>query len=602
MNWATSEKELEELDEELLVRRIGVHATAAGLLKLDTLALPVGGHWELMRDDDGDNMLCAGEGVARQAAWQLCHEIHALNGGRIEGLELYPFSEPPRAAQSAMLDTQTKAAIPLLSKMGALGFGASKPSAPVDLRWHRAVLRAEELGEELADALGDVLVGHLDTGFSDHPQLDGAYVEQREEISRARFGENGWCMPSHGTHTASVLASNVQQAVDDVIGIAPRVKLYPVRVHKRVVLAPWNMGALADAIDRAVDAGCQVLSISMGGPIGCWRLRAAVDRAVNKGVMIVAAAGQLGERMDGSWLPGGVTVPGSYENVITAAACAAVLDESSGALCRDKDGSYMLTVARWSARGPEVDVSAPGWPIAIASWEGDADRLGGGREGTCVKASWGTSYATAQTAGVVALWIARHRAFLARYADGRRTKLFKRVLEDCRLSTRVAGWSRDWGHGVLAVDAILEHDLEQYRGLLDAKKAPVAFTSPQEFTDDELGGLLDRLWTRVVVTSGPIPAVEVARQRLVEALRQVSMWRDNLTPAMQGEVIDLVYRDADLMERLVGVIASGNVALVDLIPRRSVGPALMSLELGGGEAPLVKSKASSALLAELNKP
>lgn len=91
--------------------------------------------------------------------------------------------------------------------------------------------------------------------------LPTAPADAREPIVTAAVpGRNHY----HGTRTASVMISDNAGRID---GVAPGALVAPIRcVQDVVILAPEiDDDLLADAIVLAVDRGCQVISISLGG-------------------------------------------------------------------------------------------------------------------------------------------------------------------------------------------------------------------------------------------------------------------------------------------------------------------------------------------------
>ena len=96
-----------------------------------------------------------------------------------------------------------------------------------------------------------------------------------------------------------------------------------------------NASDVAAGVNAAVDAGADVISLSLGGPMGSRRLAAAVDRAVAADVVVVAAAGNAGTTE--------AFYPAAYEGVLAVAG-------------HDRDGQRY----RWSNHGDWVDVAAPG--------------------------------------------------------------------------------------------------------------------------------------------------------------------------------------------------------------------------------------------------
>jgi subtilisin family serine protease len=131
---------------------------------------------------------------------------------------------------------------------------------------------------------------------------------------------------------------------------------------------------VARGIDWAVAAGADILSLSLGSPDASAAIKAAIDRAVAAGRFVICAAGNEG-RDDA------VNYPAKWETTIAVGAV-------------DRLGQ----IARFSSRGPEVDVCGPGCDV-LSTFPG----------GRYAKLS-GTSMATPFVTGVVALMLAKHRA------------------------------------------------------------------------------------------------------------------------------------------------------------------------------------------------
>jgi subtilisin family serine protease len=99
--------------------------------------------------------------------------------------------------------------------------------------------------------------------------------------------------PGHGTATLGVLAGNVVEhsgppAFGELLGGAPYAEVVPIRIANSVV--HFRTSSMAEGIQYARRAGCQVVSISMGGvPTQIWA--DAVNAAYTQGVCIFAAAG-----------------------------------------------------------------------------------------------------------------------------------------------------------------------------------------------------------------------------------------------------------------------------------------------------------------------
>ena len=112
--------------------------------------------------------------------------------------------------------------------------------------------------------------------------------------------------PGHGTRTASVICAN-QPGV--LLGVAPGVPLIPYRATNGSVLTKDRAIGVSRALEHAVcKNGSEVVSISLGTPFGAEPLGSAVDCAYEKGVIVVAAAGQCINK---------VVYPGKYYRTIS---------------------------------------------------------------------------------------------------------------------------------------------------------------------------------------------------------------------------------------------------------------------------------------------
>ena len=271
-----------------------------------------------------------------------------------------------------------------------------------------------------------IVIGHPDTGYTRHPQLDSARVLQ----GRGRNFEDGGLNPldpldgthgGHGTSTGSVIMSGEDF---QVTGVAPLAKLVPLRVTTNVVLV--SFGKLAEAIQFAADDNHHVISISLGGPLRSRFLARAVRYAISRGVIVVAAAGNVWP-----W----VVYPAKLDDVIAVAACN----------CRRGEWSS-------SASGPAVDISAPGESV----WRALSDQ-----SGFSIGRSSGTSYSAAMTAGAAALWLAHHGRsnLIQKYGVANISAVFKEVLTK-KGFVRPTGWdTSNFGVGILNVKKLLEAPL-----------------------------------------------------------------------------------------------------------------------------------------------
>ncbi|MEV4429160.1 type VII secretion-associated serine protease mycosin [Streptomyces sp. NPDC053792] len=230
-----------------------------------------------------------------------------------------------------------------------------------------------------------VTVAVLDTGVdADHPDLAGSVLTGRDLVGfGASRGDRAWAR--HGTAMAGIIAGHGHGpgAQDGVLGVAPDVRIMPVRVilestDKARDKARKTRGtALAEGIRWAADHGADVINLSLGDDSKSAHPDAGEDAAVQyalaKGVSVVASAGNGGEKGDH------ISYPAAYPGVIAVAAV-------------DRYGTH----ASFSTRRWYATVSAPGDDIVIA----DPDRR--------YYEGWGTSAAAAFVSGAVALVRSAH--------------------------------------------------------------------------------------------------------------------------------------------------------------------------------------------------
>ncbi len=130
----------------------------------------------------------------------------------------------------------------------------------------------------------------LDSGIdAQHEDLQAQYVSQGPRHDRDVLG--------HGTHCAGI-AGAVTNNGTGIAGPAPKKGFVEITSFK--VLSDNGTGSQRSIIDgmiKAVDAGADVISLSLGGPTTSARQRAyaeAVRYAAEEGVVVVAAAGNAG--------------------------------------------------------------------------------------------------------------------------------------------------------------------------------------------------------------------------------------------------------------------------------------------------------------------
>lgn len=324
------------------------------------------------------------------------------------------------------------------------------------------------------------LVGHLDTGYTEHPVFgdwgsgrqwlrvaDGFNFREQGSPPRDPLDYEG--NPGHGTRTASVLCGDldppvVDNGISSEIGVAPRLPVVPCRIVNRVALTPErNRFAVARGIRHCADMDCQVISISLGMPFFLpgqdGGLGRTVDRAYEDGIIIVAAAGQVIDS---------VTYPGKYRRTIGVGG----VTWQRRVWFRYNAGAERVDV--W---GPAEDVLradslAPAGVTGMVPIEGDDPGLfsmgSGSHDGKMDKGS-GTSYATVHVAAAAAMWLlARGRDIEVKYSEPwQRVEAFRSLLRST--ANPINGERPSNRTGVLDIPKLLTAPLPAASRL---KKAP----------------------------------------------------------------------------------------------------------------------------------
>jgi hypothetical protein len=182
---------------------------------------------------------------------------------------------------------------PLPEALGVLG---ASPYA-----WHLQAVRAEDAWGVSTGA--GVQVAVLDTGVdATHPALRGRVAEgldaaTGEPLSVDTDQSQG---ETHGTHVAAL-------AVGEGVGVAPGAVVRPVRVFSPDYVGDFRA---AQALVWAVDQGAQVINLSFGGSAYSHLLHEAVNYALERLRVVVAAAGNQGSvaRFYPAALPGVIAV------------------------------------------------------------------------------------------------------------------------------------------------------------------------------------------------------------------------------------------------------------------------------------------------------
>ncbi len=265
--------------------------------------------------------------------------------------------EPPRAVRSRQART-----LPGDVPISATLAGGESGARALALR----AVGGDGMAESGLDGRG-IGVAVVDSGIADHPALSGQVVLSADFTREPPLispgpGRDGF---GHGTHVAGILAAAAGFGVG--AGIASGVDLIDVRV-----IDDEGKGRTSRLI-RALDwiaaqggrYGIRVVNLSLGhAPLEPCRkdpLCSAVGRLVDRGIVVVASAGNLGRSAEHDRVWGGINSPASHPRVIAVAP----LDTAATASHQDDSATA------FGSRGPacfeghfKPDLAAPGRRIA----------------------------------------------------------------------------------------------------------------------------------------------------------------------------------------------------------------------------------------------
>jgi len=244
-------------------------------------------------------------------------------------------------------------------------FAPNDPNFPN--QWHLPKVSAPAAWD-LTTGSASVTVAVIDSGVDPaHPDLFGKLVGGYNYLGSTADTHD---VLGHGTAVAGVIGANTNN-LSGVAGLGWNTTIMPL-----VVVSSSNYATYADlasAINYAADHGAKVINMSLGGTSYSSTLQSAVDYAWNRGLVVVAAAGNNATSAG--------FYPAALNNVVAVSAT---------------DGNDNL--ASFSNFGNWITVAAPGTYIQTTN--------NGGGYG-----NWqGTSFSAPQVAALAALIIAKNPA------------------------------------------------------------------------------------------------------------------------------------------------------------------------------------------------
>ena len=278
-----------------------------------------------------------------------------------------------------------------------------------------------------------VTVAVVDTGVNPFgndsfgSRLDNRVLLGYNAIWKTRGGLD---VESHGTIVAGIIGQETNNGIGTA-GIAFNTKILPVKVL-------WFTGEglnswIIHGIRWAANHGADIINLSLGGFFRSRAMEDAVNYAYEKGVTVVAAAGNDGM--------GEIIYPAAFENCIAVGAV-----------------NYDKTLTSYSNYGVALDLVAPGGSLTE---DQNGDGIGDGILQECFERSgffgfkWnpcyatGTSMAAPHVVGVAALIKSRH----PEYGPDE----IRQVLQDTAEDLGAPGWDERYGYGLVDAYAAVSY-------------------------------------------------------------------------------------------------------------------------------------------------
>ena len=233
----------------------------------------------------------------------------------------------------------------LATSLGTATLVASSPSTTyadpgsdplLDQQWGLTAIGAPSVWSITRGA--GVTVAVIDSGSGPHPDLDA-----NMEVGRTIFGSIDSAGMSdvdadkgHGTHVAGIIAAAADNGIGGA-GVAPQVRILPIRALDS--LGSGDSKDVSKSVRFAVDSGAKVINLSLGGELESPSLTSAIQYAVDRNVLVVAAAGNGTASAAPKW-------PAASDLTLAVTA----VDRTNNVTSFDQRGDY-------------IDLAAPGTSI-----------------------------------------------------------------------------------------------------------------------------------------------------------------------------------------------------------------------------------------------
>lgn len=332
------------------------------------------------------------------------HNAHVA--GRMSKIRAMKVLVPQGQEQRIMQELAKDPAVEYVEQNAHM-YALAEPNDPdFSQQWYLPKMHVPEAWDVTIGA-ADVKIAVIDSGIDEnHPEFKNK-VALKKNFLTGDAADSVQDNQGHGTHVAGVIAATANNN-EGVAGICQKCKLMIGKVMDGKVS---DTAKIAEAIEWAVDNGAKVINLSLASPEKLQILEDAVNYAWEKGVVVVAGAGNCGDGNFEEWActrANQPVYPAASENAIAVGAVDA----------NDKKVSV-------SNHGDYVDIAAPGENIYST------------RPPNKYASGMGTSYASPMVAGVAGLVIAAN--------NGASAQEVREKLESTAVD--IEGTGTFWQHG-----------------------------------------------------------------------------------------------------------------------------------------------------------
>lgn len=200
-------------------------------------------------------------------------------------------------------------------------------------QWNLQKVVVEDAYDVATGEFGPIAI--IDTGVdTTHADLSGLVLEGYNTIDETSntFDDHG-----HGTHVAGIASAQTNNTTG-VASISYQATILPIKVLNKDGVGTYD--DVSEGIIYAADKNARIINLSLGGSSDSTTLKRAVNYALNRGSLLVAAAGNNGNDAP--------IYPAVYEGVLAVSAS-------------DKNDN----LAGFSSYGSNIFVASPG--VAITS-------------------------------------------------------------------------------------------------------------------------------------------------------------------------------------------------------------------------------------------